>query len=139
MSIGSNCVDQAEFGRDAKFWIFLNETRLEELRKAVTQNFQSCTFNRSVTSPCLNFKYLYALPSFPNRQCLQNVSNGRIEAFFERTIRKVSGQRRIAKLDSLTSHYTIKSPVIKKNISSLAYLLGDVSTMSPQWVEPRNG
>ena len=54
MSIGSNCVNQAEFGRDSKFWIFLNETRLEELRKAVAQNFQSCTFNRSVTSPFRN-------------------------------------------------------------------------------------
>jgi hypothetical protein len=54
MSIGSNCVNQAEFGRDAKFWIFLDETRLEELRKAVAQNFQSCTFNRSVTSPFRN-------------------------------------------------------------------------------------
>src|SRR5215475_9229391 len=95
MSIGSNCVNQAEFGRDAKFWIFLNETRLEELRKAVAQNFQSCTFNRSVTSPCLNFKYLYALPCSLKRQCLQNVCIGvscRVRH------QRYHGQRRITKL-----------------------------------------
>jgi hypothetical protein len=34
------------------------------------RHFQSCTFNRSVTSPGLSFKYLCALPCFPNHQCL---------------------------------------------------------------------
>jgi hypothetical protein len=43
-----------------------------------THDFQSCTFNRSVTSPDWKFKDLRALPCVLNRQCLQNVSTGRI-------------------------------------------------------------
>ena len=39
-----------------------------------THDFQSCTFNRSVTSPFWNFKYLAALPNYFSSQCLQNVS-----------------------------------------------------------------
>ena len=41
-----------------------------------THDFQSCTFNRSVTSPYWDFKYLDALPYRFNGQCLQNVSTG---------------------------------------------------------------
>src|SRR5918993_830669 len=35
-----------------------------------THDFQSCTFNRSVTSPVCNFKNLRALPCSTDRQCL---------------------------------------------------------------------
>ena len=45
-----------------------------------THDFQSCTFNRSVTSPERNFKHLRALPAFSQCRCLQNVSMGRVEA-----------------------------------------------------------
>ena len=39
-----------------------------------THDFQSCTFNRSVTSPTWKIKYLVSLPCSTNRQCVQNVS-----------------------------------------------------------------
>ena len=39
-----------------------------------THDFQSCTFNRSVTSPEREFKHLRPCPILFSRQCLQNVS-----------------------------------------------------------------
>jgi hypothetical protein len=100
-----------------------------------THDFQSCTFNRSVTSPGRNFNYLCALPCSLNRQCLQNVSIGRVKAFFERTTTNVLGQKRTAKMEcspeSAMWRYTIETPVIKKNFSPLGYLHTYVSTMSP--------
>ena len=100
-----------------------------------THDFQSCTFNHSVTSPCWNFKHLRALPCFSNRQCLQNFSIGRVEAFLERTTRTNLGQRRIAEREMSwevsLARYTIETPVIKKNLSPLGYLHRYVSTMSP--------
>jgi hypothetical protein len=38
-----------------------------------THDFQSCTFNRSVTSPVCNFRNLRALPCSTDRQCLHRV------------------------------------------------------------------
>src|SRR5262245_44278901 len=93
-----------------------------------THDFQSCTFNRSVTSPYLNFKYLCALPCFSNRRCLQNVSIGSVEVFSEPTIGKDSGQRRIVDAGSFTSRYTIETPVVKKTLA----LWPTCGSMSPQ-------
>ena len=39
-----------------------------------THDFQSCTFNRSVTSPARKFTGLRVLPCSLERRCLQNVS-----------------------------------------------------------------
>ena len=39
-----------------------------------THDFQSCTFNRSVTSPSREINHLVSLPCSANRQCVQNVS-----------------------------------------------------------------
>ena len=41
-----------------------------------THDFQSCTFNRSVTSPLCNFKQLPSPPHSSILGCLQNVSKG---------------------------------------------------------------
>src|SRR5881628_1941549 len=57
-----------------------------------THDFQSCTFNRSVTSPLRNFKDLPGLPHSSNGQCLQNVSMGMSSGWFRKTYH---GQKRI--------------------------------------------
>ena len=46
-----------------------------------THDFQSCTFNRSVTSPARKFTGLRVLPCSLERRCLQNVS---ARGFFRR-------------------------------------------------------
>ena len=61
-------------------------------------------------------------PTLFSRQCLQNVSTGRVDAFFERSTMNYQGQRRIKKLGRLTARYTIETPVLKKNFYLLKYL-----------------
>ena len=51
VSIASLRVRLCELGQERKQVILLAQMNREELRKGVAQNFQSCTFNRSVTSP----------------------------------------------------------------------------------------
>src|SRR5437773_4833558 len=81
-----------------------------------THDFQSCTFNRSVTSPLRNFKDLPGLPHSSNGQCLQNVSMGMSSGWFRKTYH---GQKRIAKLrETKRGCYTIVSRVLKKNFRS---------------------
>jgi hypothetical protein len=93
-----------------------------------THDFQSCTFNRSVTSPDWNFKHLRALPHFPNGQCLQNVSMGLFELVSERTTMKNRGQRRIARGKKSAARYTIGGRALKKYFRFLTSLW----SMSPR-------
>jgi hypothetical protein len=74
---------------------------------------------------------LRALPRFSHCRCLQNVSTGRVDAFFERSTMNYQGQRRIKKLRRMTARYTIETRVLKKNFHLLAYLWRHVSMMSP--------
>jgi hypothetical protein len=51
VSIGSFYVNLPEMGGRKKVLILLAQMRLDDLRKDLPHLFQSCTFNRSVTSP----------------------------------------------------------------------------------------
>jgi hypothetical protein len=97
-----------------------------------THDFQSCTFNRSVTSPGCNFKNWRALPCSTERQCLQTVSTG----CFCDVLRGLSltYHTELARAKSncqVTVSYTIETPAGKKKLCSLAMLCMRVSTMSP--------
>jgi hypothetical protein len=52
----------------------LAHMRREKLKEDLPQIFQSCTFNRSATSPVRNINYLVSLPYSVNGQRVQNVS-----------------------------------------------------------------
>src|SRR5262249_39401832 len=54
VSIASLYVRLPEMDRSEKELILLNHTKREKPRKDLPQIFQSCTFNRSVTSPFQN-------------------------------------------------------------------------------------
>ena len=97
-----------------------------------THDFQSCTFNRSVTSPCCNFRNLRALPCSTERQCLPNVSTG----YFCDVSRGLSTtyHTELARAKSncqVAVSYTIKTPAGMKKLCSIAMLCMRVSTMSP--------
>jgi hypothetical protein len=51
VSIASIGVSSSWVAGNKKDLIFLNQMKRENLRKFLPQIFQSCTFNRSVTSP----------------------------------------------------------------------------------------
>jgi hypothetical protein len=98
-----------------------------------THDFQSCTFNRSVTSPCRYFKYLGALPCYLNRQRLQNVSMG----YFCDVLRGLSTtyHTEVARAKSnchAALSYTSETPATEKKFCSSAMLHMHVSTMSPR-------
>lgn len=78
VSIASLNVSLPGIDRSKKGLILLAQMRQDKLRKGLRQIFQSCTFNRSVTSPLRSFKHLKRLSRRSIGQCLQNVS---IETF----------------------------------------------------------
>ncbi len=82
---------------DEKALISLTQMRQQNLRADLPQIFQSCTFNRSVTSPLYKFKHLHGPASRLIPECLQNVSTGLLGSFCKLTTARRQGQRRFAK------------------------------------------
>ncbi len=97
-----------------------------------THDFQSCTFNRSVTSPTWEINHLCALPCVSqvsmSPKCLHGAILGTFRCCFVNLTQQI-----IRGKDEMRSfaRYTIGTPVMKKNSRSLPYLLTYVSTMFP--------
>jgi len=64
VSIASLYMSFLEIGRSKKGLILLAQMKREKLKKGLPQIFQSCTFNRSVTSP-LNRSLKHGNPKKP--------------------------------------------------------------------------
>jgi hypothetical protein len=97
-----------------------------------THDFQSCTFNRSVTSPVWHFEHLRALPCSSQLPMSPKCLHGKILGRFANCFVNLTQQIIVSKDESQKyMRYTIGIPVMKKNSWSLTYLLADVSKMSP--------
>ena len=83
-----------------------------------THDFQSCTFNRSVTSPVWIFKGFRALPCAIFGQCLQNVSRelfrGVLVTLSQTYHKDLPGAKTKREI---VARYTIETPVMKKTFA----------------------
>jgi hypothetical protein len=111
VSIGQDNVSYAELGRETKFVILLNQAILHETRQDGDHFFQSCTFNRSVTSPARQIKHLPLPPYSTSSQCHQNVTTGVQRECFASCFGKLSHQKQTGKVESETFHNALSGVV----------------------------
>src|SRR5437773_9682217 len=84
-----------------------------------THDFQSCTFNRSVTSPLRNFKHLPRPSCSSIGRCLQNVSMGAFDGVFGSVLENLSRSKTNCQTErSRGARYTIETRALKKNFRS---------------------